>query len=161
VKKIKIDGQEFEVADQVEARIETLEGENETKTKEIGKVEGERDGLQATIDTLKGELKTAQENPKLDSAKIDQEVAARLTLINDAAAFGVEVKTDGTEKRTSQEIRIDCIKKVKADFSPEGKSPEYIEAYFDSLKGLSASETSTGENQMRFSKDGINAEHQQ
>jgi hypothetical protein len=157
MKTIKIDGKELQVADEVAARMDTLTNENTQLTNDkakltadLAKAEGERDAKTAELDGLKANP------PKADKKEIDAAVAGRIALINDAAEFGIEVKMDGTDQRTDRQIKVDCIKAAVDKFDDTGKSDEYVNAYFDSLKASIADGNqaeSTGNNQMRFSGD--------
>ena len=156
MKAVKIDGKDYQVPDEVAARFDTLTSELDKVKKDLGKVEGERDAEKAKVDAKQVEIDTLKENPSIDQTKIDQAVSARINLVADAAGFGVEVKLDGTDKRTDRQIKVDCIKKVKAEFDDNGKTDEYVAAFFDSLKELvkkdAGENRSVGNNSLIFNR---------
>jgi hypothetical protein len=156
MRKVKIDSKEFEVADEVAARLDTLTADNERLTKDSGKIEGERDGWKTKHDAIAGELQTLKDNPPIKQDAIDKAVQTKIALVTDAALFGVEVKLDSTEKRTDRDVRIDCIKKVNAKFDATDKSDDYVNAVFDTLKADAEEANtghSTGTNSLLFHKE--------
>lgn len=150
MKKIKLDGKEFEVQNEVAARIDTLKNDNQKLQKEVGKLEGKIDGKDDTIDNLKEKIDELEES-QLSDEKLDEAVNERLSLLKDANLFledDYEVKG-----KSEREIKIDCIKSVNDEFDAEGKADEYVNARFDVLKEmLEDGEGSYGDKSLKFNK---------
>jgi hypothetical protein len=150
MKTVKLDGKEFEVQDEVAARLDALESDNQNLQKEVGKLEGKIDGKDDTIKSLKSQIDDLEEK-QLSDEKLDEAVNERLTLLKDAELFlddGYDIKG-----KSEREIKVDCIKSVNDDFNAEGRADEYVNARFDVLKEmLEDGEGSYGDKNLKFKK---------
>lgn len=127
----KIDGKEFEVDSVVKAHIEKLQAQvdsSNVKTAQIDSLQGRYDALEAKLKNTEKEL--ADEKAKQVSAdELDKHVEARVQLI-DAAKQLLGDAFDFTGK-TDREIKEAVISTTKQDFKGDGKSDDYINAFFD------------------------------
>lgn len=126
MKIVRIDGVDYEVGS--DAHINKLEEMNKAKldaeTSRADKLEAERDAVTKERDDLKTELDEANDPKRLDSL-----VAARVDLVTQAQrVLDDDVKLDG---KTDREIMVETIKHDSEDFDPEGKSDDYVLAYFE------------------------------
>ncbi len=84
----------------------------------------ERDKATARADVADKALEEANDPKRLDSL-----VADRVDLVTNATRIlGDEAKLDG---KTDREIMITAIRHDSKDFDPEGKSDDYVRAYFE------------------------------
>lgn len=126
MKVIRIDGVEFEFGS--EAHINKLEEINREKLAEEKRRADEAEGKLAAekkrADEAEGKLAAAT-----DPKALDERVRERADLVANARRIaGDEFKTDG---RTDREIMVEAIRHDDADFDPEGKSDDYVRAFFD------------------------------
>ena len=90
------------------------------------RMEGELDGLKATIADLEGKLKAKEEKDEKKSDSIDPALfAARLRLVKAAE----RMKIEGVETKTDSEIRRAIAEKAGATL--ENRADSYIEAFAD------------------------------
>ncbi|MFK5708613.1 DUF2213 domain-containing protein [Lysinibacillus boronitolerans] len=129
--KIKIEGTEYEVDPAVKAHIDALKAKEET-----AKVKGDSvDALQGRYDALEvklqnAELELANTKAKQVSAdELDKKVEERVGLISTAKPL-LGDSFDFTGK-TDREIKEAVISTTKQDFKGDGKSDDYINAFFD------------------------------
>lgn len=87
----------------------------------ISKAQAERDAAKAEVATVTAKLN--------DASAIEKAVTERVALLDKARAFGVDVS-----KVALNDLKPECIKKAFGDAAPslEGKSADYIDAFFDS-----------------------------
>ncbi|AFC32145.1 hypothetical protein PM3016_5445 [Paenibacillus mucilaginosus 3016] len=144
-----IDGKEFEVPSEVKSKLDVLEARLDaanTKVGEYDKLQGRYDALEAERDTLKGDLENAKKQV-LTADKLDAAIAARVALIDGARKFlGDSFDFSG---KTDRDVKVAVIQKVKgADFKADGKSDEYIDAFYDASVERARTDgfTSTGAN---------------
>lgn len=150
LKTIKLDGKEFEVAEEVASRIDTLKTENESLTKNIGQLEGKLDGKDDQLTNLQKKVDEMEENQPSDQ-KIDEAVSKRINLLKKADKFLDEDYE--VEGKTDKEIKIDCIKAINEKFDGEDKADEYIDARFDVLTEMvEEGQGSYGDNNLKFKK---------
>ena len=130
--KLIIDSKEFEVDSIVKAKFESLEAKldvAEQRKANVEKLEGERDALKAQIDKLNKEIDEAKKK-EVTADALDKRVQDRVDLINKAQKFlGDSVDFTG---KSDREIKESVIAKTSPDFKGDGKSDDYIAAYFDS-----------------------------
>jgi hypothetical protein len=130
--KLIIDSKEFEVDSIVKAKFESLEAKldaAEQRKAKVEKLEGERDALKAQIDKLNKEIDEAKKK-EVTADALDKRVQDRVDLINKAQKFlGDSVDFTG---KSDREIKESVIAKTSPDFKGDGKSDDYIAAYFDS-----------------------------
>ncbi|WP_287146270.1 DUF2213 domain-containing protein [Enterococcus faecalis] len=130
--KLIIDSKEFEVDSIVKAKFESLEAKldaAEQRKANVEKLEGERDALKAQIDKLNKEIDEAKKK-EVTADALDKRVQDRVYLINKAQKFlGDSVDFTG---KSDREIKESVIAKTSPDFKGDGKSDDYIAAYFDS-----------------------------
>lgn len=127
----KIDGKEFEMDSAVKSHIEKLEAQLETaqtKASTVDALQGRYDALEAKLE--KAEKDLADEKAKQVSAdELDKQVEARVLLIGAAKPL-LGDSFDFTGK-TDREIKEAVIATTKQDFKGDGKSDDYINAFFD------------------------------
>lgn len=159
---IKLDGKDFEIPSEVSSHITLLQVKLDAadgKVKDYDKLQGRYDALEAELSQTKQDLEEAEKNT-LTQDQLDEAVAARTELLEGARRF-LGDSYDFTGK-VERDIKVEVIKKVKGDeFKADGKSDEYIDAFFDAtvervkVDGFS----STGANHL-FTGDGIGANAQ-
>jgi len=133
--KIKIKGTEYEVDPAVKAHIESLtastddeEEDKKKKTDALDVLQGRFDALEVKLQNTEREL--ANEKAKQVSAdELDKKVEQRVTLISTTKPL-LGDSFDFTGK-TEREIKEAVIATTKQDFKGDGKSDDYINAFFD------------------------------
>lgn len=148
VGKYKIDGKEYEVDSAVKAHIEKLEAQLETaqtKAASVDALQGRYDALEVKLQNTENELKEAKEK-QLSADELDKQVEARVALISTAKPL-LGDSFDFTGK-TDREIKEAVIATTKSEFKGDGKSDDYINAFFDATieQVQSNGYSSTGEN---------------
>ena len=144
----KIDGKDFEVDSVVKAHIEKLEAQKaqaEAKATQLDALQGRHDALETKLANTEKEL--ADEKAKQVSAnELEKKVEARVLLIDSAKPL-LGDSFDFTGK-TDREIKEAVIGTTKQDFKGDGKSDDYINAFFDAtVEQVQANGfSSTGEN---------------
>lgn len=184
--KFKIDGVEHEVpeavanyitalqsrADAAEAGLtatkETLVGVTASKTElqtKLDAMTGERDGVQGKLDamtaerdSLKSKVDAAEANKKaaVDKAVEDtkKEVKERAELEADAK----KAKCDKTDGMDNKALKIAIIKAVRGDsLNFDGKSDDYVNAYYDSIRGDLDSNAAGDQMRKIFNNDNNNS----
>lgn len=133
LKKIKLDGVEYEAEapviatlTQTEEKVDSLQKSLDTLTSDKEKVEAERDTLKAKVDSLEKEIVEANTS-KLDADAIKAAVARRIKVLDAAREAEIEVKEDMDEKAVLTAV----ISKVFPTVNLDGKSDEYVQASFD------------------------------
>lgn len=131
--KIKIDSKDYEVDPVVKARVDALEAQvevNKDKAAQLDTVTGERDALQTQKTQLESDLAAEKEKtPTLDA--LDQMVTDRMDLVAKAKTFIGD--TFDAAKKTDRAIKEEVIVSVNKDFKGDGKSDDYVNAFFDAL----------------------------
>lgn len=159
--KYKIDGQEFEVPSEVKSHLEAQVAKLETaatKTKDVDALQGRYDALEAKLQAKETELEEAKKK-ELSADELDKQVEARVALISGAKTMlGDSFEFTG---KTEREIKEAVIVKAKPDFKADGKSDEYVNAFYDATVERSTTEgfSSTGSNHL-FSGDSRAADSQ-
>ena len=149
--KYKIDGVEYEVDAAVKQFIEAQTAKldaAQTKAKDYDTLQGKYDALDAQLKQREKELEEAKKN-NLSADELDKKVNERMELITGASTLlGDSFDFVG---KSDREIKEAVIQKVKPDFKGDGKSDDYINAFYDAtvertkIDGFS----STGSNQMQ------------
>lgn len=129
MKKYRFDGKDFEVAEEVAAKLDSdaaelssLKNTNKEQKSRIDSLEGERDGLKTKVEEL---------SKKDNSEEIAKQVQARVSLIKKAGEF---FKADEDLTSLSErDIHIKAIVAVQPDSKFDGKSDEYVAARFDTI----------------------------
>lgn len=144
----KIDGKEFELDSVVKAHIEKLEAQKEVAENKAAKydsLQGSYDALEVKLQNTEADL-AAEKGKQLSADELDKQVEARVHLIDSAKpilgdSFGFLGKSD-------REIKEAVIATTKQDFKGDGKSDDYINAFFDAtVEQVQANGfSSTGEN---------------
>lgn len=99
--------------------------EADKSKKDAEKQKAKADAMDKRIEELEAE------NKSLKGDALDKAVEERMALLTKSKAFvGDSYDFKGKDAKT---IKLDSIKAVEADFDAEGKSDEYIDAYFDSM----------------------------
>lgn len=139
--KIRLDGIDFEVTEQVaqafKARLDRAEAETAAKEAELKKLRADLDASNGRADALDADLKKV----RADNApeKIDAKIKARADLLSKASAVcGSDFKADGL---SDDEIKRAVIVKVSPEVKLDGKSADYVAARFDAaLESFEAGE---------------------
>jgi len=129
--KIKIEGTDYEVDPAVKAHIDALKAQKETakvKGDSADALQGRLDALDLTIQAKDQEIATLKEQV-LSADELDKQVEVRVKLI-DASKPLLGDSFDFTGK-TDREIKEAVISTTKQDFKGDGKSDDYINAFFD------------------------------
>ncbi|CAM2949065.1 MULTISPECIES: DUF2213 domain-containing protein [Enterococcus] len=151
--KLIIDSKEYEVDPVVKANYDAMQAKldaSEQRSSNVEKVEGERDALQSQVDNLTKELQTAKEN-SLTGDALDKRVQARVELVSAAKKFlGDSVDLVG---KTDRQIKEAVITKTNSNFKGDGKSDDYINAYFDSMTAMATEKGFTASAVFNDAKD--------
>ncbi|MGG1291381.1 DUF2213 domain-containing protein [Bacillus smithii] len=146
--KYKIDGKEYEVDSAVKSYLEAQAAKldaAETKLKDYDALQGRYDAIEAQLKAKEQELEEAKKNT-LSADELDKKVNERIELITSAKPLlGDSFDFTGKSER---DIKEAVIQKVKPDFKGDGKSDEYVNAFYDATVGVV---TERG-----FSSDGAN-----
>ena len=130
---LKIDNKDYEVDPVVKARVDALEAQLETANTKAGGVDsltGERDALQAQVTTLTSELEEAKSNA-MTADSVDKAVKERIELVEKAKPIlGDSYDFTGKSER---EVKEAAILTANKDFKGDGKSDDYINAFFDAM----------------------------
>lgn len=184
--KFKIDGVEHEVpeavanyitalqsrADAAEAGLtatkETLAGVTASKTElqtKLDAMTGERDGVQGKLDAMTAERDSLKS--KVDAAEADKKAAVDKAVEDtkkevkeraELEADAKKAKCDKTDGMDNKALKIAIIKAVRGDsLNFDGKSDDYVNAYYDSIRG--DLDSNAAGNQMRkiFNNDNNNS----
>lgn len=137
MKKIKLDGIEYEAEETVikalnseKTRADNAESElnklKEDSKNEISVLTADRDTQKERADKAEEELKTLKET-SMDKTKLDEAVKAKMELLKNAEMAGVEVKGDESDIDLKKAI----ITKVYPKANLDGKDEVYIQARYD------------------------------
>lgn len=170
--KFKIDGVEHEVheavanyitalqsrADAAEAGLtatkETLAGVTASKTElqtKLDAMTAERDSLKSKVDAAEADKKAAVDKAVEDTKK---EVKERAELEADAK----KAKCDKTDGMDNKALKIAIIKAVRGDsLNFDGKSDDYVNAYYDSIRGDLDSNAAGSQLRKIFNNDNNNS----
>lgn len=120
--KYEIDGVSYDTASPEFVQALALRDKRADTARET--LTAERDAAAKGRDAAEAALALAN-----DPARLDGLVGARVALLESARrVMGPEAKLDG---KSDREIMIDTIRHDAADFDAEGKSDDYVAAYFD------------------------------
>lgn len=129
--KIKIEGTEYEVDTAVKAYIDALKAKEETakvKGDSADALQGRLDALDVTLKAKDKEIATLKET-SISVDELDKKVDERVALINASQPIlGDSFDFTGKSER---EIKEAVISTAKAEFKGDGKSDDYINAFFD------------------------------
>ncbi|WP_431810814.1 DUF2213 domain-containing protein [Lysinibacillus capsici] len=129
--KIKIEGVEYEVDPAVKAHIEALKAKEETakvKGDSADALQGRLDALEVKLQLKDQEIATLKEK-SFSADELDKKVEERVALINASQPIlGDSFDFTGKSER---EIKEAVISTAKAEFKGDGKSDDYINAFFD------------------------------
>ncbi|MCT6926157.1 DUF2213 domain-containing protein [Metasolibacillus sp.] len=129
--KIKIEENEYEVDAAVKAYINSLEAKAETakvKGDSAEALQGRYDALEVKLQNTENELQLLKEK-QVSADELDKQVEARVQLISATKPL-LGDSFDYTGK-TEREIKEAVIATTKQDFKGDGKSDDYINAFFD------------------------------
>lgn len=129
--KFKIDGKEYELDSTVKSHIEKLEAKletAETKVSGLDSLQGTYDALEVKLQNTEKELKEAKES-QFSADELDKKVEERVGLISIAKPL-LDDSFDFTGKN-EREIKEAVISTTKEEFKGDGKSDDYINAFFD------------------------------
>ncbi|MCM0627408.1 DUF2213 domain-containing protein [Lysinibacillus sp. OL1_EC] len=129
--KIKIEGTEYEVDPAVKAHIDALKAKEETakaKGDSLDTLQGRYDALEVKLQNTEQDLANAKAK-QLSEDEFDKKVEERVGLISTAKPLlGDSFDFTGKSER---EIKEAVISTTKQDFKGDGKSDDYINAFFD------------------------------
>ncbi len=144
----KIDGKDYEVDSAVKsfldaqaAKLETAE----TKVAGLDSLQGRFDALEVKLQNTEKDLKEAKEK-QVSADEMDKKVEERVALISTAKPLlGDSFDFAG---KTEREIKEAVISTTKEEFKGDGKSDDYINAFFDATveQVKETGFSSTGEN---------------
>ncbi|CAM4012267.1 DUF2213 domain-containing protein [Mesobacillus zeae] len=151
----KIDGKDYEVDSTVKSFLDAQQARLDaasTKVKEFDTLQGRFDAQEAKLKKAETDLEEAKKQ-QLSADELDKKVEARVQLISGARTM-LGDSFDFTGK-TEREIKEAVIAKAKPDFKGDGKSEDYVNAFYDATIGQAkqAGFSSTGSNHL-FSGDG-------
>lgn len=140
LKTVKIDSIDREAEAEViielnnrQDKVDKLQEENETLTKDKDEVQGKLDSANEELETAKKDLEEAKKD---QPEKVDEAVETRLSLVELAGKFDIELKKDEDEKIKLTNDEIQKAITLKAYPESESKydegSDEYKSARFDS-----------------------------
>ncbi len=183
--KFKIDGVEHEVpeavanyittlqsrADAAEASLtatkETLAGVTASKTElqtKLDAMTGERDGVQGKLDAMTAERDSLKS--KVDAAEADKKAAVDKAVEDtkkevkeraELEADAKKAKCDKTDGMDNKALKIAIIKAVRGDsLNFDGKSDDYVNAYYDSIRGDLDSNAAGGQMRKTINNDNNN-----
>lgn len=184
--KFKIDGVEHEVpeavanyitalqsrADAAEAGLtatkETLAGVTASKTElqtKLDAMTGERDGVQGKLDAMTAERDSLK--IKVDAAEADKKAAVDKAVEDtkkevkeraELEADAKKAKCDKTDGMDNKALKIAIIKAVRGDsLNFDGKSDDYVNAYYDSIRGDLDSNAAGDQMRKIFNNDNNNS----
>ena len=184
--KFKIDGVEHEVpeavanyitalqsrADAAEAGLtatkETLAGVTASKTElqtKLDAITGERDGVQGKLDAMTAERDSLKS--KVDAAEADKKAAVDKAVEDtkkevkeraELEADAKKAKCDKTDGMDNKALKIAIIKAVRGDsLNFDGKSDDYVNAYYDSIRGDLDSNAAGDQMRKIFNNDNNNS----
>lgn len=184
--KFKIDGVEHEVpeavanyitalqsrADAAEAGLtatkETLAGGTASKTElqtKLDAMTGERDGVQGKLDAMTAERDSLKS--KVDAAEADKKAAVDKAVEDtkkevkeraELEADAKKAKCDKTDGMDNKALKIAIIKAVRGDsLNFDGKSDDYVNAYYDSIRGDLDSNAAGDQMRKIFNNDNNNS----
>lgn len=184
--KFKIDGVEHEVpeavanyitalqsrADAAEAGLtatkETLAGVTASKTElqtKLDAMTGERDGVQGKLDAMTAERDSLKS--KVDAAEADKKTAVDKAVEDtkkevkeraELEADAKKAKCDKTDGMDNKALKIAIIKAVRGDsLNFDGKSDDYVNAYYDSIRGDLDSNAAGDQMRKIFNNDNNNS----
>ena len=184
--KVKIDGVEHEVpeavanyitalqsrADAAEAGLtatkETLAGVTASKTElqtKLDAMTGERDGVQGKLDAMTAERDSLKS--KVDAAEADKKAAVDKAVEDtkkevkeraELEADAKKAKCDKTDGMDNKALKIAIIKAVRGDsLNFDGKSDDYVNAYYDSIRGDLDSNAAGDQMRKIFNNDNNNS----
>jgi len=139
MKKLKLDGNDFEVANEVIEKFDSLQEDNKklnvdlaTLQTKLDTLQGQYDALQDKNNSIKAEL---EKRSKQDNAiDIGELVKSRIGLEKKCSRF---LKADeDVSKLSDQELKIKVLNQCSKEFKADGKSQEYINARFDAILDL-------------------------
>lgn len=150
--KYKIDGKEYEVDSAVKSFLEAQAAKldaAQTKVKDFDALQGRYDALEVSFNDTKKKLEEAEKN-QLSQDELDKKVQARVELISSAKPLlGDSFDFTGKSER---DIKEAVVQKSKPDFKGDGKSDDYVNAFYDAtVERLSKDGfQSTGSNQLNI-----------
>lgn len=136
MKKIRLDGKEFEVSEEVASKIDSIEAENIELKKNKEDLSKNKSDLQTKLDTVTGErdsiqVKLDEELKKDRTDYIAAKVQARIDLEKKASEF---FKSDeDLSKLSDKEIKSKVITLFTKEFKADEVSEDYLTARFDSI----------------------------
>lgn len=136
--KIRIDGVEYEVSEQV---AQAIEKERTAAEKKAGEEKARADKAEATLEEAKKALETERASRKdaEDPAKLRERISARVALETEARKhLGYEVKLDELDE---QGVKLAVLAKISPEFKADGKSADYVQARYDAAIERASTET--------------------
>lgn len=125
---IRVDGIEYEAGSS--AHLQAVDKWDTGQAKKVADLTSERDTAKAEADVATARADKAEADLKVasDPKKVEELVTGRVQLHTDAKkVLGTDFDPSG---KTTREIQVSAIKADVKDFDPEGKSDDYVAAYF-------------------------------
>jgi hypothetical protein len=139
LKKIKIDGVEYEAEAEVIKTLSQVQAKLDEANEKLKAADTEKSTLNAKVDTLEEEKTDLQKkldeakNAQIDPVKIDAAVEARIELNKAVEKAGVEVKEDMCEIDIKKAVILSVSSNADATAKKlDGADDVYINARFDS-----------------------------
>tara|TARA_R110002012_G_scaffold215674_6_gene386742 strand:- start:11459 stop:12547 length:1089 start_codon:yes stop_codon:yes gene_type:complete len=129
MKKIRLDGKDYEVSEEVCSRLNTLETDNSSLKDTKKDLQNKVDSLQGERDALKG--KVDELSNRDDSEEIAVKVKQRISLEKKASEFLKE--DEDLSGLSDKDIKTKVIVAFSPEFKADEKSDEYINARFDAV----------------------------
>ena len=151
----KIDGKDYEVDSAVKSFLDAQQARLDAanaKVKDYDALQGRYDAQEAQLKKMEADLEEAKKQ-QLSADELDKKVEARVQLISSAKTLlGDSFDFAG---KTDREIKEAVIIKSSPDFKGDGKSDDYINAFYDATIGQVKKDgfSSNGQNHL-FTGDG-------
>ena len=126
--KRKINGISVEFSDQGADAVDGLTTALDDEKKKTEKAEIALKDQKAAFDKLQGEF-DAEKKTRLTDADVEAKVTERLAVVDKARALKADLDPTG---KTLVDIMKEAVVSVQDGMTFEGKSAEYVEAFFDS-----------------------------
>lgn len=150
------------------ATKETLAGVTASKTElqtKLDAMTGERDGVQGKLDAMTAERDSLKS--KVDAAEADKKAAVDKAVEDtkkevkeraELEADAKKAKCDKTDGMDNKALKIAIIKAVRGDsLNFDGKSDDYVNAYYDSIRGDIDSNAAGDQMRKIFNNDNNNS----
>lgn len=129
IKKIRLDEKDFEVAEEVAAKLDSSAAEISSLKNTVKEKQSKVDSLQGEVDGLKSQVENL--NKKDHSAEVAEQVKAKVALI--AKAKEILKSDEDLSGLSVREIHAKVITAINPEAKFDDKSDEYVAARFDTV----------------------------